>query len=100
MADSSAFSVACEVLEANSGLDKLEARGTIRIALKSAGLEAATVTKDQMKVVVEKVLPDELSARGVEDPGSACNAIAAALENVASGGNESRPEEVFSRLGG
>ena len=65
MADSPAFDWTCTELENETDLDRLEARGTVRIALKSSGLEAGTVLPDQMRVVIEKVLPTELGARGV-----------------------------------
>jgi hypothetical protein len=99
MADSESFSVACQALETSSALDKLEARGTIRIVLKSAGLDASSVAPAQMKVVVDKVLPEELRARGVEDSEASCRAICAALEGVAASEDGSSPEAVFSRLG-
>ena len=39
MADSAAFTFVCTTLEESTALDKLEARGTIRLALKEAGLD-------------------------------------------------------------
>ena len=40
MPDSAAFEFACGQLETGTSLDRLAARGTVRIALKQAGLEA------------------------------------------------------------
>jgi hypothetical protein len=100
VADSAAFDFACTELERSSSLDRLEARGTVRIALKQAGLEARSVLPDQMKVVVEKVLPSELSTRGVENAESICSSLAAGLVGVDGGAASETPDEVFARLGG
>ncbi len=101
MADSAAFDWLCSRLEEGTSLDRLEARGTVRLALKQAGLEARSVTPDQMKVVVEKVLPDELASRGVEDGGALCARWATGLGALeADTGAGDAPDEVFRRLGG
>ena len=68
MADVSVFDWVCAELEENSSLNKLESRGTIRIVLREAGLEARTVTQSEMQVAVSKVLPAELSALGSDYP--------------------------------
>ena len=51
MADTAAFGWLCNELERVTTLNRLEARGTVRIALKQAGLESRSVTPDQMRVV-------------------------------------------------
>jgi len=100
MADSPAFERACEVLERDTSLDRLEARGTVRLALKAAGLEPRSVSADQMAVVVTKVLAGELSSRGVEDGDRVCAALAAELPGIAGATGGETPEAVFARLGG
>ncbi len=100
MADSPAFDLACEFLERESSLDRLEARGTIRLALKSAGLEARSVTPHQLEVIIEKVLPAELSTRGVEGVEALCESMRAALGALDVGHQAETPEAVFARLGG
>lgn len=100
MANSPAFDWLCEHLERATDLDRLEARGTVRIALKSAGLSAGSVTTEQMRVVVEKVLPGELVARGVEDADQKCAQLASGVSTVDAGGVSDSPDEVFKRLGG
>jgi hypothetical protein len=99
MADSIAFTTACETLEGSTSLDRLEARGTVRLALKQAGLDAGTVSPSQLRVVVEKVLPVELESRGV-DPG-AIGGVISALNGLSDGGviAGDSPEAIFSRLG-
>ena len=104
MADAAAFDWVCARLEQETSLDRLEARGTVRLALKGAGLEAKTVTPDQMKVVIEKVMADELAARGVQDAAGLCSRLASGLAseaaNLASDNLRETPDAVFSRLGG
>jgi len=57
------FDAVADALEAQSPLDGLAARGTLRLALKSAGLDPKGVTPEQMRVVLERVLPGELETR-------------------------------------
>src|SRR5690606_5066988 len=64
MAGSQAFEWLCEAIEAGTSLERLEARGTVRIALKQAGLEARSATAAELAVVVGKILPRELRQRG------------------------------------
>jgi hypothetical protein len=66
-AESAAFDRTCEELEERTDLDRLEARGTVRIALKGAGLDGASVDPAQMAIVLRKVLPSELETRGIAD---------------------------------
>ena len=75
------FDFAAERLEHHTSLDRLEARGTLRIALKIAGLTAKSVTAGQLCVVFEKVMPDELEKRDVSDAAAACNAVIDDLVN-------------------
>jgi len=100
MAEAPAFDFLCSAIERQTNLDRLEARGTVRIALKRAGLDPETVTPEQMKVVVEKLLEAELGARGVSDAGTVCAEIREGLSGVESSGGKTSPEAVFERLGG
>lgn len=100
MADSPAFSWTCEELERLSDFDRLEARGTIRIALRASGLEARGVTPDQMRVVIEKLLPVELSARGIDDCDSICMRLTSRLGALDVAPMTDSPDEIFKRLGG
>ena len=100
MADSPAFDWTCEELERLSDFDRLEARGTIRIALKASGLESRGVTPDQMRVVIDKLLPVELSARGIDDCDSICMRLTAGLGVLDVAPVTDSPDEIFKRLGG
>lgn len=96
------FDRVCEALEKSTHLDRLSARGTIRLALKSAGFDSASVTPKQLSVVIARVLPDELRERGVADAASVCanleRALAEALVDTAPAAPA--PEDLFRRLRG
>jgi hypothetical protein len=97
------FEFVTQDLEDRSDLDKLEARGTVRLALKASGLDAQSVTSAQMLVMIEKVLPGELQSRGVANADGVCDAMAIALKGVSienTGRGATQPEDVFRRLGG
>ena len=100
MANASAFECACEELEQVTGLERLAARGTVRIALKEAGLDAQSVQATQMAVVAQRVLPELLRARGVESPDAACAAIRERLAKHKDDAGVESPDAVFRRLGG
>lgn len=102
MPDAAAFDWLCTELESKSSLDRLEARGTIRIALKQAGLDVRTITLDQMQVVIDKVLPEELMARGIDDGSAICTALSQSIKGQSFGGGRAAqsPDEIFRRLGG
>ncbi len=100
MAESEVFDFVCEQLEQRTALDRLESRGTVRITLKQAGLEARTVDSEQMSVVVSKLLAGELESRGVADCQGHCHAIEAKLSGLEVTSSGDTPEAVFERLGG
>lgn len=100
MANSSAFDWVCEQLEERTTLDRLEARGTVRLALKEAGLDASSVSPEQMRVVIEKILPGELEVRGIEEPGAHCSALAEGVAAIEADTPIETPDAVFARLAG
>jgi hypothetical protein len=101
VADSEAFDWVCEQLERSTSLDRLEARGTVRLALKASGLEAQSVTPEQMQVVVEKVLPAELDSRGIADGHELCGRLRSGLGQIEAGPAPGEtPDQIFQRLGG
>ena len=95
------FDFVAEEIERHTELAKLEARGTVRLALKEAGFDATRITTEQMAVVLERVMPGELMSRGVENAESICSSLATSIKEfrdaVEEQGNAS-PESVFSRL--
>ena len=103
MAGSQAFEWLCEAIEANTSLERLEARGTVRLALKDAGLEAGSVTPAELSVVVQKILPRELRQRGVTNEAALCERYCRGLGSleVSSVRTPSdSPDAIFRRLGG
>jgi len=97
------FDLTAERLEHHTALDRLQARGTLRLAFKLAGLEPKDVTSEQLRVLFERVLPGELETRGVNEVASVCRAV---MDDVASSpvaGDEPASagvDAVFRRLGG
>jgi hypothetical protein len=100
MADAPAFEYVCNELESRTDLDRLTARGTVRLALKQAGLDAHSVTPGQLGVVLDKILPAELATRGVPDAASLVEALRSGLAGLAVETPAETPEDVFARLGG
>ena len=97
----SLFEFVAAELQKRTDLEDLEARGTVRLALKSSGLTAREVTQEQMIVVIDQVLPRELKVRGVEDPEGVCGDLSQAVKGFEAGNGEptgSSAEDVFRRL--
>ncbi len=99
MANSEVFDFVCEEIESHTTLDRLSSRGTVRIALKQAGLDPSAVTPEQMAVVVERLLPAELASRDIRDGAAICAALATRTRLVAAGDRRETPDAVFRRLG-
>ena len=98
----SVFDWVADAVQRQTGLGRLEARGTVRVALKEGGLTAEELTKRQAAVVLTQLLPAHLGARVKVDAAGVCAAIAAELVSaeVRPGTAASEtPAEVFDRLG-
>ena len=101
--DTPVFGWVCGALEAATAFRDIEARGTVRLALKKSGLDASSASPAQMQVVVKRVLPDELRRRGVDGGQQICDEIALGLVEQSFGmgpDQKESPESVFARLGG
>jgi len=99
MAENSVFATVCAVLEEESSLTRIQARGTIRLALRDGGLDPETVTVGQMLMVVERILPRELKRRALSD--SICKSLASRLRLLGTEDHlrHESPEAIFARLG-
>ena len=97
------FDVAAENLERATDMDRLAARGTLRIAVKEAGLDPHTLTVPQLRAIFEKLMPKQLEAQGVSNAAAASQAmmseIAGSAEKIDIASSAS-PDDVFKRLGG
>lgn len=100
MPESPAFERAAEELEKLSGLERLAARGTLRLALKNVGLDPKTSTKLQVTAIVEKLLPQELASCGIADAAAVCAKVSSALADVEDAGPGRSAIEIFERLSG
>lgn len=94
-----AFDWLCDQLAARTGFSRLESRGTVRIALKQAGLEATTLTARQLDVLLRRVLAAELTPRGVADAQIICDDIASKAKAMNFALPSDSPEGAFGRLG-
>ena len=96
------FDLAAEKLEQTTDMDRLAARGTLRIALKEAGLDAHKLTIPQLRTVFERLMPKELDARGVSDAEATCKAVMDEIAGSADAidiASSASPDDVFKRLG-
>jgi hypothetical protein len=99
--ESPVFERAADELELLSGMKRLEARGTLRLALKDAGLIPKTVNAKAMLVVLDRILPQLLARRGVPGAPEMCKSIAAVVRAMTSETvvDIDTPEKVFARIG-
>jgi hypothetical protein len=99
MADSPAFAFACGELERLTQWTREQARGTVRLALREAGLSASAVRAREMKVVFERLMPKELASRRVENGEQMCADIGQRVAAVQDDAGADAPDSVFARLG-
>jgi hypothetical protein len=99
MADSAAFAWTCAEIVRSTALSELVARGTVRLALKQAGLTPDSVNGEQMAVVLREILPQELANRAVSDAAKLCRDLGVRIRSRRFEGDDGAAA-VFSRLGG
>jgi hypothetical protein len=99
MAESQSFNLVCSSLERLTSLSGLEARGTVRIALKEAGFDPREVSPRQMYLVLKRVLPGELRSRGVQNTDSVCEELARSVAGMSEAASDA-PDAIFQRMGG
>ena len=96
---SEVFDHVCEGVERGTSLDRLQSRGTVRLALKEAGLDPARVQPNEMAVVLSRILPAALRARGIESPEVLCAELARGLSGLEVASLGDTPDAIFRRLG-
>ncbi len=102
MTESPVFEWACTVLEREAGWSRLQARGTVRLVVRDAGLDTRTLRAPQLRVIALRLLPRELRSRGVDGVDALCTALSecpGSVEAEARATVAVDPEEVFKRLG-
>jgi hypothetical protein len=97
--ESPVFVWACSVLEESTPLNRLQARGTIRLVLHAAGLVPEQLNARQLKVLAERLLPRELAARGIAGADAICSRLADCPEAIQQQAVPEAPVDVFERLG-
>jgi hypothetical protein len=87
-------------LERLTQLSRLQARGTVRLVLRQAGLEPHAVTPEQLTVVVERLLPAALSSRHVPDADYVAGRINELLvaQELPSAPRHEAPEDILRRF--
>jgi len=96
MSDSEAFESACLALEELTHMNRAETRGTVRICLREAGLDAARVTVRELATLAVSALPPELAARGVPDAMQVCEAM---VDRIAGSADTDRVFEELAKAG-
>jgi hypothetical protein len=97
--DSDAFTIVADRLCELSDLDRLEARGTIRLAFKQAGVDVGCFGMDELEAVFSRVMPGELEARGCSDSQAICEAIMSSLDGALPETAARSSDEIMRRLG-
>lgn len=83
MTETIAFQTACELLEQLTIMTRAEARGTVRITLKEAGVDPCLATPAEISRTLETALPAVLRTCRIGDPERICARIVRDLGRVA-----------------
>ena len=93
MRDAIVFEFASEMLERETFFDRLQARGTVRLALRQLGIQARSVTTAQMVTLIDEQLAGELESRGVEGAAAVCQRLRAKVLDFEKSSAESKAVE-------
>lgn len=96
MASSPLFERIAAALEQATHLDRLEARGTLRLALRESGLKPESLTIDQAQALLRHVLPSQLGKRGIEDAERVCGILAGVVAATSDAAHSA--EDLFRRV--
>jgi hypothetical protein len=98
---STVFEWACGQLDMLTTMSRLQARGTLRLALGNAGCDIETLTGRQLRVVAMKLLAKELRARAIADADGVCTELMKIPAEVEAGAGLLHPTaaDIFKRLG-
>lgn len=99
MKESAIFGWVCQALSNCTALSENEARGTVRLVLKDAGLDPKLVNRKQMSVVLTRLLPGALGRLKVQEPKELCVNLEIELQAAELDSPMlTVPEDVFGRL--
>jgi len=99
MTDSAIFEFVAGELERATSLGRPAARAAVRGVLESARYDPESVSAGQMQALIERLLPSQIRASGVEDADRVCQQLAAALAMKGlSGEAPESPDEIFGRM--
>ena len=95
------FDITANGIERHTHFSQLVARGTLRLAVKQAGLDPNNLTLRQVKVVLEKLMARELERRGVADAAAVCKKVVEGVvaEAPSDASSEVAIDRIFRRLG-
>ena len=93
------FTIVADRLCELSELNRLEARGTIRIAFKNAGVDAKCFGLDDLEAILAKILPGELENLGCADSRSICDEILKSVRIALPETATDSRDEIMRRLG-
>jgi hypothetical protein len=98
--ESPVFERIADELEVLSRMSRIEARGTLRLALRDAGLVPKTINAKAMLVVLERILPPLLVRRGVSGGPEVCRTLSNVVRSLTSQSSldVDTPEKVFARI--
>ena len=82
MADSPIFDWVAAEIERQTHLERMQARGALRLALKRGGIAPSDVLKEQMRLLLMQLIPAELTKCGVEDAENVCGTVRGRLEQA------------------
>ena len=100
MAASEVFDWVAAQLVERTPLSRLEARGTVRLVVRDAGLNPETVAAFQMKIVLTRLMPAALEKRRIPDAKALCTAIADTLASFEGSTAREDAYDVFERFEG
>jgi hypothetical protein len=98
MTPASLFDWISDQVEQATNWSRLEARGTVRLALKELGLDPRTVRKREVTAAVRIALGPALMSRRVTNASAVCEELIRRLEVVDIEPVADSPEEIFRRI--
>ena len=99
MADSETFTSAARVIEDNTHLNAMQARGLVRLLLKETGLDARSFTPQQMTQLGRTMLEGALAKNGIADTRSVVEKWLLRAGGLQAPTLTDSVEEVFARMG-